>query len=75
MTTLRAVCVPDMLLMKADGARARLFKAPGDHEPVVPDGTTRGVIVASLKSIGIPLNDRRFTGLKRVGNVDRARAE
>lgn len=64
---LREICAPDLLLMKADGARARLFKAPGDHEPVVPAGTTRGVIVASLKSVGLRLNDRQVHRPERVG--------
>ncbi len=63
---LREICAPDLLLMKADGARARLFKAPGDHEPVVPEGTTRGVIVASLKSVGLHLNDRQVHRPERV---------
>lgn len=65
--TLREGCAPDMLLMKADGARTRLFKAPGDHEPVVPAGTTRGVIVASLKSVGLLLNERQVHRPERVG--------
>ncbi len=56
---LREVCAPELLLIKADGARARLFKAPGNHEPVVPAETTRGVVVASLKSVGIPLDERQ----------------
>ena len=67
--TLRKICAPDILLMKADGARARLFKAPGDHEPVVPAGTTRGVVVASLKSVGILLNDRQVHRPERVGRL------
>ena len=66
---LREVCAPDLLLMKADGARARLFKAPGDHEPVVPAGTTRGMIVASLKSVGIPLDERQVHRPERVGRL------
>ena len=66
---LREVCAPDLLLMKADGARARLFKAPGDHEPVVPEGTTRGVVVASLKSVGIPLDERQVHRPERVGRL------
>lgn len=66
---LRALCTPDLLLMKADGARARLFKAPGDHEPVVPPGTTRGVVVASLKSVGILLDDRQVHRPERVGSL------
>ena len=67
LATLMEICEPDMLLMKADGARARLFKAPGDHEPVVPAGTTRGVIVASLNSVGILLNERQVHRPERVG--------
>ena len=63
------ICSPDLLLMKADGARARLFKAPGDHEPVVPAGTTRGVVVASLKSVGIRLNERQVHRPERVGRL------
>ena len=66
---LRRVCAPDLLLIKADGARARLFKAPGDHEPVVPEGTTRGVVVASLKSVGILLNERQVHRPERVGRL------
>ena len=64
--TLTRVCAPDLLLMKADGARARLFKAPGDHEPVVPAGTTRGVVVASLKSVGLSLDERQVHRPERV---------
>lgn len=66
---LRKICSPDLLLMKADGARARLFKAPGDHEPVVPEGTTRGVVVASLRSVDIPLDERQVHRPERVGSL------
>ena len=67
--TLRKVCAIDLLLIKADGARARLFKAPGDHEPVVPTGTTRGVVVASLKSVGLRLDERQVHRPERVGRL------
>ena len=73
--TLRAVCAPDLLLMKADGARARLFKAPGDHEPVVPEGTTRGVVVASLKSVGLRLNERQVHRPERVARLSGLRPD
>lgn len=66
---LREVCAPDLLLIKADGARARLFKAPGDHEPVVPAGTTRGVVVATLRAVGIPLDERQVHRPERVGRL------
>lgn len=60
------ICRPDMLLIKADGARTRLFKAPGDHEPVVPAGITRGLIVVSIKSVGLLLNARQVHRPERV---------
>ena len=66
---LREVCAPDLLLIKADGARARMFKAPGDHEPVVPAGTTRGVVVATLRAVGIPLDERQVHRPERVGGL------
>lgn len=45
----------DRLLVKADGARRREFKAPGDDEPVVPDAATHVVPVASVAVVGEPL--------------------
>lgn len=40
----------DWLLVKADGARRREFKAPGPNEPVVPETTTTVVVVASVQA-------------------------
>ncbi|MBI4553585.1 MAG: putative selenium-dependent hydroxylase accessory protein YqeC [Candidatus Latescibacteria bacterium] len=56
--TLRAVCPAALLLIKADGARTRPFKAPGADEPVVPVWTTHCVIVVGLHSVGLPLDER-----------------
>lgn len=72
---LREVCAADLLLMKADGARTRLFKAPGDHEPVVPVGTTRAVVVASLKSVGISLDERQVHRPERVAMLSGLRSD
>ncbi len=55
---LREVSNPDITLIKADGARTRLFKAPSHNEPVIASGTTLGVIVVSLRSIGLTLDSR-----------------
>ncbi|EMA27135.1 selenium cofactor biosynthesis protein YqeC [Haloarcula japonica] len=41
----------DWLLVKADGARRREFKAPGDGEPVVPSTATHVVPVASVAAV------------------------
>ncbi|NLV04730.1 putative selenium-dependent hydroxylase accessory protein YqeC [Haloarcula rubripromontorii] len=45
----------DWLLIKADGARRREFKAPGDGEPVVPRTASHVVPVASVTAVGEPL--------------------
>lgn len=46
----------DWLLVKADGARRREFKAPGPDEPVIPRCASRVVPIASVRAIGEPLD-------------------
>ncbi|MBN2471170.1 MAG: putative selenium-dependent hydroxylase accessory protein YqeC [Anaerolineae bacterium] len=46
----------DVLLIEADGARRLPFKAPYDHEPVVPRETTRIVLSVGLDALGQPLD-------------------
>lgn len=43
------------MLVKADGARMRDFKAPKDHEPRIPDSAELVVPVASVHVVGKPL--------------------
>lgn len=43
------------ILVKADGARMREFKAPGDHEPRIPDSAALVVPVVSVHVVGKPL--------------------
>lgn len=47
----------DPVLVKADGARNREFKAPGEHEPQVPSSATSVVALASVQVVGKPLTD------------------
>ena len=47
----------DWLLVKADGARRREFKAPGPDEPLIPGRSTHVVPVASVHAVGRPLDD------------------
>lgn len=47
----------DVLLIEADGARGLPFKAPRDHEPVIPAETTLVVPMVGLKVLGQPLNE------------------
>jgi probable selenium-dependent hydroxylase accessory protein YqeC len=59
----------DWLLVKADGARRREFKAPGPDEPVVPRRATHVVAVASVAAVGDPLTDRTVHRPDRVAAV------
>jgi molybdenum cofactor cytidylyltransferase len=47
----------DVVLVEADGSRSLPFKAPGRHEPVVPEATTILAPIAGLNSIGQPLDE------------------
>jgi len=44
-----------LTLIDADGAGGRLFKAPADHEPVIPAGCNHVIVCASLAVLGRPL--------------------
>lgn len=47
----------DAVIVEADGARTLPFKAPADHEPVIPDSTTLVVPVVGIDVVGQPLDD------------------
>jgi probable selenium-dependent hydroxylase accessory protein YqeC len=59
----------DWILVKADGARRREFKAPGPGEPVLPAGTTHTVPVASVRTVGEPLDAPAVHRPERVAAV------
>jgi probable selenium-dependent hydroxylase accessory protein YqeC len=48
----------ERLLVKADGARKRGFKAPAAHEPAIPEKTSLVVIVASVQVVGEALSEQ-----------------
>jgi molybdenum cofactor cytidylyltransferase len=47
----------DAVLVEADGSRSRPFKAPGEHEPAVPERTTILVPIVGINTIGQPLDE------------------
>ncbi|WP_148416581.1 selenium cofactor biosynthesis protein YqeC [Haloferax sp. KTX1] len=47
----------DAVLVKADGARMREFKAPGDREPQLPATADTVLPIASVHAVGEPLAD------------------
>jgi probable selenium-dependent hydroxylase accessory protein YqeC len=59
------------VLIKADGARTREFKAPGESEPQIPDGVDVVVPVASVAVVGEPLTETLVHRPERVVDVAR----
>lgn len=53
-------------LVKADGARSRRFKAPGEDEPRVPTGTDRVLPVVSVRTLGEALSEAHVHRPERV---------
>lgn len=56
-TVLQLSAVADAVVVEADGARHAAIKAPGEHEPAVPPGTTHFLSVAGLHARGRPLRE------------------
>lgn len=46
-----------LVAVHADGSRQRPFKAPGEHEPDIPDAATHVVAVVGLDALGAPIDD------------------
>lgn len=61
--------VPDTILVKADGARMRKFKAPKAGEPVIPSSSTVVVPVVSAHVIGEPLSSEYVHRIDKVGDL------
>jgi len=59
----------DRLLVKADGARMREFKAPDVDEPPVPTASTVVVPVASARAIGTVLSEAVVHRPERVATI------
>jgi probable selenium-dependent hydroxylase accessory protein YqeC len=60
---------PGPVLVKADGARMRLFKAPAGHEPRIPTTADTVLAVASARAVGEPLDERVVHRPERVAAV------
>mgnify|MGYP006273220853 CR=1 FL=1 len=59
----------DWIVVKADGARMREFKAPGDGEPAIPQASTVVVPVVSAKIFGEPLDESVVHRPERVAAI------
>lgn len=54
------------VLVKADGARMRRFKAPNEREPQLPESAATVVPIASAHVVGQPLTEDRVHRVQRV---------
>jgi molybdenum cofactor cytidylyltransferase len=59
----------DVILVEGDGARRLPFKAPGEHEPVVPASTTILIPVVGLDALGAPLDDAHVHRPERIAQL------
>lgn len=62
----------DVTLVKADGARTRLVKAPAEDEPQLPERVTTVIPVVSAKALNRPLSERiahRVEQIERVSGL------
>lgn len=66
---LAAAGLVDAILVKADGARTRWFKAPGEDEPRLPGQADVVVPIASVRAVGEPLDETRVHRPERVAAI------
>ena len=70
---LRAWCPDACLLTEADGSRMHPFKAPAEHEPVIPEETTLVLLVVGADVLGAPLDAEHVHRPERVSLLSGAR--
>ena len=58
-----------VMIVKTDGARKRLIKAPGPGEPVIPKGATHCILVLGLTAIGQKADDRIVHRMETVRTI------
>jgi molybdenum cofactor cytidylyltransferase len=63
----------DAIIVEGDGSRRLPFKAPADHEPVVPESTTILVPMIGLDVLGQPLDAQHVHRPERVAELSGAR--
>lgn len=59
----------DTILVKADGARMRKFKAPNEREPRIPDAADVVIPVVSAHVVGRPLEEELVHRVDRVADI------
>ncbi|AZH24477.1 selenium cofactor biosynthesis protein YqeC [Haloplanus aerogenes] len=68
-TAIRATPGHGPVLVKADGARTRLLKAPDEREPQIPATADTVIPIASARVVGEPLDDDHVHRPERVAEL------
>ena len=63
----------DHLIVEADGAKGLPIKAPGDHEPVVPQTTSTLIPIVGIDALGRPLGEEEAFRPGRIAELTGAR--
>jgi molybdenum cofactor cytidylyltransferase len=66
-----------LIVIEADGSKMRPFKAPAEHEPVIPSAATHVVVVVGADALEAPLDEVHVHRPERVREIlghDRIRA-
>ncbi|MDE0332321.1 MAG: selenium cofactor biosynthesis protein YqeC [Nitrospinae bacterium] len=63
-----------VMVVKTDGARKRLIKAPGPGEPVIPKGATHCVLVLGLAAIGRKADEKIVHRMEKVSAIAELKA-
>ena len=69
LAAVRAVCNFELCVVKADGARNRILKAPAAHEPAIPPATDTVIACVSARAIGAPLTAQLAHRPERIATV------
>jgi probable selenium-dependent hydroxylase accessory protein YqeC len=59
----------DYILVEADGARRKPFKAPAEHEPVIPQDTTTVVSVVGIDALEKELTDENVFRSELISDI------
>ena len=57
------------VIVEADGSRGRPFKAPAEHEPVIPGGAALVIAVAGMPAVGAPLDEEHVHRPEQVAAI------
>jgi len=59
----------DVLILEADGAKGKPFKAPRQDEPVIPAAATLVITVIGADSLGLPLTEENFFAWEMISRI------